>query len=67
MVVFMAAKEVSSILRQWEMPQHRCSQPRAPCVAKPGLFPNHKPAWAELSCRCCPPALREYSRLAIPH
>lgn len=40
----MTAKEVSSILRQWEMPQHPSTRPKAPCVAKPGLFPNHKPA-----------------------
>lgn len=44
MVVFTTAKEVSSILRQWEMPQHPSTKPKAPCVAKPGLFPNHKPA-----------------------
>lgn len=43
MVVFMTAKEVSSILRQWEMPQHPSTRPKALCVAKPGQFPNHKP------------------------
>lgn len=43
MVVFMTAEEVSSILRQWEMPQPPSTRPRALRVAKPGLIPNHKP------------------------